>query len=214
MAGLLGRKLGMSQIFTEDGNVIPVTVVQAGPCLVLEVLPEKGALKVGFEDIKEARMKKPQLGYFKKTGVSLRRYIREIAFEDISSYEPGNEIRTDLFQPGDYVDVTGRSKGRGFSGMIKRWGASRFPESHGHPQQRQPGSQGCSATPARVFRGKKLPGRYGDVRRTIQNLEVIEARPEENLLLLKGAVPGPRSGLLLIRKAMKKQRDDSNKSNQ
>lgn len=205
MAGLLGRKLGMTQVFTPDGNVVQVTVIGAGPCVVLEVLDEKGALKIGFEEIKESRLKKPQQGYFKKIEVSPRRYIRELKFEDLSGYQPGYEIKADLFQTGDYVDVTGKSKGRGFSGTIKRWGASSFPSSHGHPKQRQAGSQGCSATPARVFKGKKLPGRYGGAKKTVQNLEVIEVRPEENLIMLRGAVPGPRSGLLLIRKALKKK---------
>ena len=206
MAGLLGRKLGMTQVFSPDGNVVPVTVIEAGPCVVLEVLSENSALKIGFGDIKETRVRKPQQGYFKKIELSPRRYIRDLKFEDLSDYQPGSEIKADLFQPGDYVDVTGTSKGRGFAGMIKRWGASSFPSSHGHPKQRQAGSQGCSATPARVFKGKKLPGRYGGTKKTVQNLEVIQVRPEENLIMLRGAVPGPRSGLLLIRKALKKKR--------
>jgi len=204
MAGLLGIKLGMTQVFTPEGSVVPVTVIQAGPCVVLEVLNDQSALKVGFGEIKESRVKKPQQGYFKKIEQSPRRYIRELKFTDLSDYQPGTEIKVDLFQPGDYVDVTGTSKGRGFAGMIKRWGAASFPSSHGHPKQRQAGSQGCSATPARVYRGKKLPGRYGGVKKTVQNLEVIEVRPDENLIMLKGAVPGPRSGLILIRRALKK----------
>ncbi|HDL64595.1 MAG TPA: 50S ribosomal protein L3 [Proteobacteria bacterium] len=206
MAGLLGRKLGMTQVFSPDGNVVPVTVIEAGPCVVLEVLTEKSALKIGFGDIKENRVRKPQQGYFKKIELSPRRYIRDLKFEDLSDYQPGSEIKADLFQPGDYVDVTGTSKGRGFAGMIKRWGAKSFPSSHGHPMQRQAGSQGCSATPARVFRGKKLPGRYGGAKKTVQNLEVVQVRPDENLIMLRGAVPGSRSGLLLIRKALKKKR--------
>ncbi len=206
MAGLLGRKLGMTQVFSPDGNVVPVTVIEAGPCMVLEVLSEKSALKIGFGNTKESRVRKPQQGYFKKIELSPRRYIRDLKFEDLSDYQPGSEIKADLFQPGDYVDVTGTSKGRGFAGMIKRWGAKSFPSSHGHPKQRQAGSQGCSATPARVFRGKKLPGRYGGAKKTVQNLEVVQVRPDENLIMLRGAVPGPRSGLLLIRKALKKKR--------
>ncbi|MDP8214467.1 MAG: 50S ribosomal protein L3 [Candidatus Euphemobacter frigidus] len=206
MAGLLGKKMGMTQVFTSTGNVVPVTVIQAGPCTVLEVLTEKGALKIGFGETREERLKKPQREYFKKIGAGPQRYIREIKFTDVSAYQTGQEITTKLFEVGDYVDVTGRSKGRGFSGVIKRWGHSRFPASHGHPRQRLPGSQGCSATPARVFKGRKLPGRYGGVKKTVQNLKVIEVRPEENLLLIKGAVPGARSGLLLIRKAIKKER--------
>ncbi len=206
MAGLLGRKLGMTQVFSPDGNVVPVTVIEAGPCVVLEVLSEKSALKIGFGEIKESRVRKPQQGYFKKIELSPRRYIRELKFEDLSDFQPGSEIKADLFQPGDYVDVTGTSKGRGFAGMIKRWGAKSFPSSHGHPMQRQAGSQGCSATPARVFKGKKLPGRYGGVKKTVQNLEVVQVRPDENLIMLRGAVPGSKSGLLLIRQALKKKR--------
>jgi len=206
MAGLLGRKLGMTQVFSPDGNVVPVTVIEAGPCVVLEVLREKSALKIGFGEIKESRVRKPQQGYFKKIELSPRRYIRELKFEDLSDFQPGSEIKADLFQPGDYVDVTGTSKGRGFAGMIKRWGAKSFPSSHGHPMQRQAGSQGCWATPARVFKGKKLPGRYGGVKKTVQNLEVVQVRPDENLIMLRGAVPGPKSGLLLIRQALKKKR--------
>ena len=206
MAGLLGRKLGMTQVFSPDGNVVPVTVIEAGPCVVLEVLNEKSALKIGFGEIKDSRVRKPQQGYFKKIELSPRRYIREIKFEELSDFQPGSEIKADIFQPGDYVDVTGTSKGRGFSGMIKRWGAASFPSSHGHPKQRQAGSQGCSATPARVFKGKKLPGRYGGAKKTVQNLEVVQVRPDENLIMLRGAVPGSKSGLLLIRQALKKKR--------
>lgn len=206
MAGLLGRKLGMTQIFAPDGKVVPVTVIGAGPCVVLEVLNEKGALMVGFEEVKPGRVKKPQQGYFKKKDVTPRRHLREMKFDGFSNYEAGNEIKADIFQPGDYVDVIGKSKGRGFSGMIKRWGAASFPSTHGHPKHRQAGSQGCSATPSRVFKGKKLPGRYGGVKRTVQNLEVVEVRPEENLIMVKGAVPGPRSGLVFIRKAIKKKK--------
>ncbi len=196
----------MTQVFSPDGNVVPVTVIEAGPCVVLEVLNEKSALKIGFGEIKDSRVRKPQQGYFKKIELSPRRYIREIKFEELSDFQPGSEIKADIFQPGDYVDVTGTSKGRGFSGMIKRWGAASFPSSHGHPKQRQAGSQGCSATPARVFKGKKLPGRYGGAKKTVQNLEVVQVRPDENLIMLRGAVPGSKSGLLLIRQALKKKR--------
>ncbi len=205
MSGLLGRKLGMTQVFTESGEVVPVSIIEAGPCTVLEVLAETGALKVGYGEIKPHRLKKPQAGYFKKVGRDPRRYIRQIAFADPTAFEPGQELKADIFAVGDYVDVTGRSKGRGFSGTIRRWGHSRYPESHGHPHQRIPGSLGSSATPGRVFKGKKLPGRYGGKRRTVQNLEVVGVRPEENLLLVRGAIPGCRSGLVLVRKAVKRQ---------
>ncbi len=205
MSGLLGRKLGMTQIFTENGEVVPVTIIEAGPCTVLEVLAEAGALQVGYGEVKPRHLKKPQAGYFRKVEREPRRHIRRIAFDDPASYQPGQELKADIFAVGDYVDVTGRSKGRGFAGTIKRWGHSRYPESHGHPHQRIPGSMGSSATPGKVVRGKKLPGRYGGKRRTVQNLEVVGVRPEENLLLVRGAIPGCRTGLVLIRKAIKRQ---------
>ncbi len=204
MSGLLGRKIGMTQIFTETGEVVPVTVVEAGPCTVLEVLDGRGAVKVGYGEINPRRLKKPREGYFRKIGQPARRYIREIAFDEPSSFQPGQELKVDLFSAGDYVDVTGRSKGRGFSGTIKRWGHSRYPVSHGHPRQRIPGSMGSSATPGKVVKGKKLPGQYGGKQKTVQSLKVIQVRPDENLLLIKGAIPGCRSGLLLIKKAIKK----------
>lgn len=204
MSGLLGKKLGMTQIFTEAGEVVPVTVIEAGPCVVLEVLDGQGAIKLGYGKVKASRLKKPQEGYFQKIGQTPQRYIREIAFDEPSSFQPGQQLKADLFSPGDYVDVTGRSKGRGFAGTIRRWGHARFPESHGHPHQRATGSMGSSATPGRVVKGKKLPGQYGDKQRTVQSLKVVEVRAEENLLLVKGAVPGCRSGLILIKKAIKK----------
>lgn len=206
MSGLLGRKLGMTQIFTESGAVVPVTVIEAGPCTVLEVMDGKGVLKLGYGEIGGRSLNKPQEGYFKKVGQPPRRYIREMVFDDPAAYQPGQELKADLFSVGDYVDVTGKSKGRGFAGVIKRWGHSRYPMSHGHPRQRIPGSLGCSATPGHVVKGKKLPGRCGGKRRTVQSLEVVGIRPEENLLLIKGAVPGCRSGLILIRKAIKRTR--------
>ena len=203
---MIGRKLGMTQVFTESGAVVPVTVIEAGPCAVLEVLPDRGILRVGYGAVGSRGLSKPREGYFKKVGREPRRYIREIAFADSSGFQPGQELKADLFSIGDYVDVTASSKGRGFAGVIKRWGHSRYPMSHGHPRHRIPGSMGSSATPGHVVKGKKLPGRYGGKRCTVQNLEVVGIRPEENLLLVKGAVPGCRSGLVLIRKAIKRGR--------
>ncbi len=204
MSGLLGRKVGMTQVFTENGAVVPVTVIEAGPCTVLEIIAAAGRLKIGFGEISPRRLKKPREGYFKKVGQSPRRYIRQIDVDDPAAYQPGQELKADVFSVGDYVDVTGTSKGRGFSGTIRRWGHARYPESHGHPRQRIPGSLGASATPGHVVKGKRLPGRYGGKRCTVQSLEVVGVRPEENLLLLKGAVPGCRTGLVLIRKAIKR----------
>jgi len=204
MSGLLGKKLGMTQVFTEAGAVVPVTVIEAGPCTVLEVMEGPGRLKIGYGEISPRRLKKPRAGYFKKVGQAPRRYVRQVDFDDPSAYQPGQELKADLFTVGDYVDVTANSKGRGFSGTIRRWGHGRYPESHGHPRQRIPGSMGSSATPGHVVKGKKLPGRHGGRRCTVQSLEVVGVRPEENLLLVRGAVPGCRSGLVLIRKALKK----------
>ena len=204
MAGLLGIKVGMTQIFREDGVVVPITVVQAGPCAVLEVFPEKGALKLGYGEVKMEKLKKPRQGYFKKLNLPPRRYTREIKFENVSGYQPGQEISVSLFKAGDYVDVTGVSKGKGFAGMIKRWGAHRQPMTHGHTEHRRTGSIGASASPGRVLKGKKMPGRLGGRRKTVQNLQVAAVRETDNLILIKGAVPGCRSGFLIVKKALKK----------
>ena len=195
----------MTQVFGPNGEVIPVTVVEAGPCVVLEVLPARGALKIGCGEVKKNKLKKPLRGYFDKLNLSPRKHIREIKFRDSSEYQPGQELTVSIFQAGNYVDISGISKGKGFAGMIKRWGASRLPMSHGHPEHRRPGSIGASATPSRVFRGKKMPGRMGGEKKTIQNLEVVAVRAADNLLLVKGALPGPRTGWLVIRKALKKK---------
>jgi len=201
----------MTQVFGPGGRITPVTVVEAGPCSVLEVLSAKGALKIGYEAVKMERLTKPLRGYFEKRGLSPQRHIREIPFKEIDGYEAGQEITVGIFQPGDYVDVTGTTKGKGFSGMIKRWGAARWPMSHGHPEHRRTGSIGASATPSRVFKGKKMPGRLGGKRKTVQNLEVVEVRSDDNLLLVKGAVPGSATGLLIIRKALKKKPKEKKK---
>ena len=200
----------MTQIFTPDRGVVPVTVVGIDSGLVLEVLEEKGVVKIDFGEVKPSRVNKPRQGYFKKLSLPPREHIREIKCHDLSGFEPGGEIGANIFAPGDFVDITGRTKGRGFAGMIKRWGASNFPKSHGHPEQRLPGSQGASATPSRVFKGKHLPGRMGGVKKTIQNLEVIEVRPDDNLLFIRGAIPGPNNGVILIRKALKRKPREKN----
>ena len=204
MAGLLGRKVGMTQIFDEKGAVVPVTVIEVKPGRVLEVWPERGKVAAGFEEVAPARLKRPRQGYFKKLEGPSYRYLREVRFEDAGSLTPGQALTVGLFSPGDWVDITGMSKGKGFAGMIKRWGASRWPASHGHPEQRRTGSIGNAATPARVYRGKKMPGRAGYKKTTVQNLWVAGIREEDNLILIRGAVPGPRGGLLLIRSALKK----------
>lgn len=204
--GILGRKVGMTQIFTEAGEAVPVTVIEAGPCVVVQKkTPERdgySAIQLGFGAISEKRVNKPLKGHFAKAGVRPVRFLREIRVDNVDEYQVGQEIRADIFSVGEKVDVTGTSKGRGFSGAIKRHGFQRGPMAHGSKYHRRPGSLGAKG-PARVFKGRKLPGHYGVERVTVQNLEVMRVDPERNLLAVKGSVPGPRGGLLLIREAIK-----------
>ena len=214
MTGLIGKKLGMTQIFSADGSVIPVTVVEAGPCVVVQKREEGrdgyGALQVGFGTKKAQRVNKPERGHMGKAGKGAFRVLREFRSDAASRYEVGQEIKvSDLFKVGDRVDVTGVSKGRGFTGVIKRWNFSGFPASHGtHEYFRHGGSIGNRSFPGRVFKGKRMAGHWGDEKVTVQNLEVIQIRAEENLLLVKGAVPGSKHGIVLIRHTAK-DRDGS-----
>ncbi|MGQ9688938.1 MAG: 50S ribosomal protein L3 [Desulfobaccales bacterium] len=203
--GIYGKKLGMTRIFDADGTVVPVTVIEAGPCFVVQrkISPKDGyeALQVGFERRPRAKCNKPEQGHLEKHGSkSGFAHLREIRVEDAQAFEPGQELTVEQFAIGDRVAVTGTSKGRGFAGTVKRWGFRVGPMSHGSMSHRAPGSIGASAFPSRVIKGKKLPGHMGNARVTVRNLEVIDVRPEENLLLVKGAVPGPARGLLFIRK--------------
>ncbi|SDD92279.1 50S ribosomal protein L3 [Desulfuromonas thiophila] len=205
--GILGKKLGMTQIFTESGNRIPVTVIQAGPCVVVQKKQAETdgycAVQVGFDEQKAQRLTKPELGHFNKAGKGVFRYLRELA-GDVAEYEVGAEIRcADVFAAGDIVDVTGTSKGKGFQGVIKRWNFSGGRSTHGSKFHRAPGSIGCSAWPSRVFKGKKMAGQMGNAQVTVQNLEIVDVRAEQNLILVKGAIPGPKEGLVTIRKAVK-----------
>lgn len=208
MKAILGKKVGMTQVFKE-GKMIPVTVVEAGPCVVIDKkTPEKhgyAAIVVGYQDTKEKQLNKPLLGIFKKAKVAPKRIIKEfrVSPEELSKYNVGDEIKVDIFTPGDVVDVSGRTKGRGFQGPVKRFGFKGFPDSHGHRYHRAGGSIGASTFPGRVFKGKTMPGHMGTNKVVIQNLEVIEVKPEENVLLIKGAVPGARSNLLTIKEAVK-----------
>ncbi|WP_027718595.1 50S ribosomal protein L3 [Desulfovirgula thermocuniculi] len=207
--GILGRKVGMTQIFTEAGEAVPVTVIEAGPCVVVQKkTPERdgySAIQLGFGAVSEKRVNKPLKGHFARAGVRPVRFLREIRVDNVEEYQVGQEIRADIFSVGEKVDVTGTSKGHGFAGGIKRHGFQRGPMAHGSKYHRRPGSLGAKG-PARVFKGRKLPGHYGVERVTVQNLEVMRVDPERNLLAVKGSVPGPRGGLLLIREAVKANR--------
>lgn len=206
MKTILGKKVGMTQVFTENGESVPVTVIEAGPCVVVQkkISEQDGynAVQLGFGEKRENLFNKPQKGHYAKAGVKPRRYLREVRVENAAGYEVGQEIKADIFAPGERVDVVGTSKGRGFSGGIKRHGFHRGPMTHGSKYHRRPGSLGPKG-PARVFKGRKLPGHYGAERVTVQNLEVIRVEAGQNLLAIRGAVPGPRGGLLTIKRSVK-----------
>lgn len=203
---IFGRKVGMTQVFTDAGEAVPVTVIEAGPCVVVQKknVAKDGynAIQVGFGEKREDLFNKPLKGHFEKAGVKPKRYLREVRVEDVDAYEVGQEIKADIFAPGDRVDVVGTSKGRGFAGGIKRHGFHRGPMAHGSKYHRRPGAQAAKG-PARVFKGRKLPGHYGMERVTVQNLEVVRVNAEQNILAVRGAVPGPRGGLVMIRDSVK-----------
>ncbi|KZL93173.1 50S ribosomal protein L3 [Clostridium magnum] len=205
--GILGRKLGMTQIFDENGKIIPVTVIEAGPCVVVQkkTVEKDGydAIQVGFDDIREKLANKPKKGHFAKAGASLKRFVKEFRLEDTSSYEVGQEIKADVFAAGEKIDVSGISKGKGFQGTIKRWNGHRGPMSHGSKFHRAVGSMGASSSPSRTFKNKKLPGHMGNVNTTVLNLQVAKVMPEKNIILIKGGVPGPNKGFVVIRNSVK-----------
>jgi len=206
---ILGKKLGMTQIFDQVGNAIPVTLIQAGPCTVLQVKSvEKdgyNAIQLGFDDKKEKRTNKPDTGHLARSGSSPKRHIRESRVDDSGIYEPGQVITAGIFKSGDFIDITGTSKGKGFAGVMKRHGFSGFKATHGtHESKRGGGSLGPSADPARVFKGKKMPGQMGNESVTVQNLTVVDVREAQNLIAIKGPVPGAKNGLLIISYATKK----------
>jgi len=210
ISGLIGRKLGMTQIFAEDGTVVPVTVLEVGPCVVTQVktLERDGyqAVQLGFGEKKAKNVTRPLQGHMREAVEKSGRdrffaVLREFRVPDVGNFEVGQEIRAEeVFQIGQRVDVVGRTKGRGFSGTIKRWGFSRGPMTHGCKNIREPGSTGCATFPGRVIKGKKMAGHYGNERITVLNLKVVDIRPEDNVVLVKGAVPGARNGIILIRK--------------
>ena len=204
---IMAKKIGMTQVFTEDGRLIPVTVLEAGPCSVVQkkTMENDGyeAIQVGFVDQKEKLANKPKKGHFEKAGVSLKKYLKEFRFEDAANYEIGAEIKADIFAAGDKVDVSGVSKGKGYASTIKRYNAQRGPMGHGSKSHRVVGSMGSSATPSSVKKGKRLPGHMGAVNVTVQNVEIVRADAEKNLLLIKGAVPGPKGAILVIKESVK-----------
>lgn len=204
---IIGKKIGMTQIFSPEGKVIPVTVIEAGPCSVVQrkTVETDGyeAVQLGFGDVKEKHVTKPLKGHFEKHGVALRKVLKEFRLDEIT-LNTGDEVKADTFAEGECVDVTGISKGKGYAGVIRRWGTHRLKETHGTgPVHRHPGSMGACSSPSRVFKGKKLPGHMGNVKVTVQNLDVVKVDAERNLILVKGAVPGPKGGIVTIKNTVK-----------
>jgi len=202
MTGILGKKIGMTQIFNDSGNFVSVTAIEAGPCPILAVKQKN--IQLGFDVARESRMKKPLLGYFKKLNIAPRKLVQEVTRQESKEYKVGEELKVDLFKIGDFVDITGISIGKGFQGGMKRWHWHGGPRTHGSTSHRRIGSLGSSTSPGRVFKGHHLPGHMGSCRVTIQNLEVVKVDLQNNLLLVKGAVPGHRNSYLVIKKAKKK----------
>lgn len=206
--GILGRKLGMTQVFGPEGQVVPVTVIEAGPCVVLQKKSVENdgyaAIQIGFEDKKESRANKPELGHAKKANTAPKRFVREIRGVNIDEYELGQEIKADIFAEGEYVDVTATSKGKGFAGSIKRHGHSRGPMAHGSKYHRGIGSMAVIRDANRIPKGKKMPGHMGHETVTIQNLQIVKVDAERNVIVVKGSIPGPRNGYVKIRSSVKK----------
>ena len=205
---LIGKKIGMTQIFDEKGKVIPVTVVEAGPCVVSQVKTVEtdgyNAIQMGFGDIKPKHVTKPLQGHFKKADVAPKRILKEFRFDDCAAYELGQVIKADLFETGDKVDVTGKSKGKGYAGVIKRWNFGRLKETHGSgPVARHGGSMGACSSPSRVWKGKKMAGHLGAEKVTVQNLAVVKIDAEDNLIAIKGAIPGANGGYVVIKDSVK-----------
>ena len=205
---IIGKKLGMTQVFTEDGRVQPVTVIEAGPCYVTQIKTvEKdgyNSVQVAYGEIKAKNVNKCQTGAFKKAGVEPKRVMKEFKYNDITKFALGQEIKADMFAEGDVVDVTGTSKGHGFTGVIKRWNQHRLKMTHGvGPVHREVGSMGANSTPSRVMKGKKMPGHYGHETITVQNLKVVRVDADRNIILVKGSIPGPNESIVTIKSAAK-----------
>ena len=205
--GIIGRKVGMTQIFDEKGNVIPVTVIEAGPCVVAQVKTVEtdgyNALQLGFGEIKTKHINKPEAGHFAKSKLTNKKHLREFRLDSVEGVKPGDEIKADVFQAGEKVDIQGTSKGKGFQGVIKRHGQHRGPMGHGSMYHRRPGSMGATSTPGRVFKGKNLPGHMGRETVTIQNLDVVRVDMDKNVILVKGSVPGAKGAILKIKSTVK-----------
>ena len=205
--GLIGRKVGMTQIFDEKGLIVPVTVIEAGPCVVAQVKTVEtdgyNAIQLGFGDVKDKHINKPEKGHFAKANIAPKKHLREFRVEDVEGITVGTEVKADTFEVGDRIDVQGTTKGKGFQGVIKRHGQSRGPMGHGSMYHRRPGSMGPTSTPGRVFKGKKLPGHMGRVTVTIQNLDVVKVDMDKNVILIKGSVPGAKGAILKLRTSVK-----------
>lgn len=204
---ILATKIGMTQVFGENGVLVPVTVLQAGPLYVTQVKTVENdgysAVQVGYGDIRETLVNKPRKGHFAKAGVTIKKYLKEFKFDNAADYKVGQEIKADIFAEGDRIDATAKSKGKGFQGAIKRHGLSRGPMKHGSKFHRHAGSNGAATTPGRVFPGKHMPGHMGNVKVTVQNLEVVKIDTDKNLILVKGAVPGPKKSLVMLKETVK-----------
>ncbi|MDO4976040.1 MAG: 50S ribosomal protein L3 [Eubacteriales bacterium] len=204
---ILATKIGMTQIFAEDGELIPVTVLQAGPCVVTQVKTMENdgysAVQVGFQDMREKLSTKPMKGHFAKAGAGIKRFVREFKLDDAESYTLGQEITCDVFEAGDKIDATAISKGKGYQGAIKRHGQSEGPKTHGSKYHRHAGSNGMASDPSKVMKGKKMPGHMGSVQVTIQNLEIVRIDKENNVILVKGSVPGPKKSLVALKTTVK-----------
>jgi len=207
MKTLIGKKVGMTQIFDETGKVIPVTAIQAGPCVIAQIKTVEtdgyNAIQLGFGDVKETKLNKPKKGHFAKVKIAPKKYLREFRTDAVEELTVGTELKADVFEIGDRLDIQGTTKGKGFQGVIKRHGQSRGPMGHGSMYHRRPGSMGATSTPGRVFKGKKLPGHMGRTTVTIQNLDVVKVDTDKNVILVKGSVPGAKGAILKIKLSVK-----------
>lgn len=207
--GIIGKKIGMTQIFDEKGNVVPVTVIEAIPNVVAQVKTVEtdgyNSIQLGYGEVKDKHINKPEKGHFTKAGLAAKKHLREFRVEDVENYKVGDEVKADIFEAGEKIDVQGTTKGKGFQGVIKRHGQHRGPMGHGSMYHRRPGSMGSTSTPGRVFKGKKLPGHMGRVTVTIQNLDVVRVDMDKNVILVKGSVPGAKGAILKIKSAVKAQ---------